>query len=110
MEMLMMRSYLYREALGGAKRHPPRGTRESFPSSQSRGNAGKVGMKKTPPFNIHLQPDTRAALERAAKGDMWSVSSLIEEILVEWLRAQGYLPGDTASSIKVEDLTAENDE
>jgi hypothetical protein len=67
-------------------------------------------MKKTPPFNIHLQPDTKAALERAAKEDMWSVSSLIEEILVEWLRAKGYLPGGAAASIKVEDLTAENDE
>jgi hypothetical protein len=35
---------------------------------------------------------------------------LIEEILVEWLRAKGYLPGDAAASIKVEDLTAEDDE
>ena len=63
-----------------------------------------------PPFDIHVQPETKAALERAAKDGVRSVSSLIEKILVEWLRAKGYLPGDLASSIKVEDLTAENDE
>jgi hypothetical protein len=67
-------------------------------------------MKKTPSFDIRVRPETKAALERAAKDGLRSVSSLIEEILVEWLRAKGYLPGDGAASIKVEDLTAENDE
>lgn len=67
-------------------------------------------MKKTPSFGIRVQPETKAALERAARDDLRSVSSLIEEILVEWLRAKGYLPGDAAASIKVEDLTAEDDE
>ena len=67
-------------------------------------------MKKTPSFDIRVQPGTKAALERAARDDLRSVSSLIEKILEEWLRAKGYLPGDAAASIKVEDLTAENDE
>jgi hypothetical protein len=63
-----------------------------------------------PPFDIRVQSETRAALERAAKDDVRPVSSLIEKVLVEWLRAKGYLPSAPANSIKVEDLTAENDE
>jgi hypothetical protein len=48
-------------------------------------------MGKTPSLGIRLQPETKAALERAAKDDFRSVSSLVEKILVEWLRAKGYL-------------------
>jgi hypothetical protein len=49
-------------------------------------------MIKTPSLGIRVQPETKVALERAAKDDLRSVSSLIEKILVEWLRAKGYLP------------------
>lgn len=49
-------------------------------------------MPKTPSLGVRVQPETKAALEAAAKDDMRSVSSLIEKILVEWLRLKGYLP------------------
>lgn len=49
-------------------------------------------MGKTPSLGIRVQPETKAALEQAAKDDMRSMSSLIEKILVEWLREKGYLP------------------
>lgn len=48
-------------------------------------------MAKTPSLGIRVQPETKAALEQAAKDDLRSVSSLVEKILVEWLRAKGYL-------------------
>jgi hypothetical protein len=47
---------------------------------------------KTLPVSVRLLPDTKAALEKAAKDDLRSTSSLMEKILVEWLRAKGYLP------------------
>lgn len=48
-------------------------------------------MGKTPSLGVRVQPQTKAALEKAAEADMRSVSSLIEKILTEWLRANGYL-------------------
>jgi hypothetical protein len=49
-------------------------------------------MGKTPSLGVRVQPETKAALEKAAKDDLRSVSSLIEKILVEWLREKRYLP------------------
>ena len=51
----------------------------------------KVGMAKTPSLGVRVQPETKAALEQAAKDDLRSVSSMVEKILVEWLKARGYL-------------------
>lgn len=48
-------------------------------------------MGKTPSLGVRLQPETKEALERAAKDDLRSVSSLVEKILVLWLREHGYL-------------------
>lgn len=48
-------------------------------------------MGKTPSLGVRLQPETKAALEKAAKADMRSVSSLVEKVLTEWLRSNGYL-------------------
>ncbi len=48
-------------------------------------------MTKTSPLGVRVQPETKAALEKAAKSDVRSVSSLIEKILVDWLKAKGYL-------------------
>lgn len=48
-------------------------------------------MTKTPSLGIRVQPETKVALEKAAKEDLRSVSSLVEKILVEWLRSKGYL-------------------
>lgn len=49
-------------------------------------------MPKTLSLGVRVQPDTKTALEKAAKDDMRSVSSLIEKVLVDWLRAKGYMP------------------
>ncbi|WP_204165295.1 hypothetical protein [Methylobacterium radiodurans] len=48
-------------------------------------------MAKTPSLGIRVQPETKVALEQAAKDDLRSVSSLVEKILVEWLRTKNYL-------------------
>lgn len=49
-------------------------------------------MTKTPSLGVRVQPETKAALERAAAEDDRTVSSLVERILKEWLREKGYLP------------------
>jgi len=49
-------------------------------------------MVKTPSLGVRVQPDTKAALEKAAKDDDRTVSSLVERIVREWLREKGYLP------------------
>jgi hypothetical protein len=36
-------------------------------------------------------PSLKSALERAASDDHRSVASMAEKILIEWLRANGYL-------------------
>jgi len=48
-------------------------------------------MVKTPSLGLRVHPETKAAIEQAAKADLRSVSSLIEKILIEWLRDRGYL-------------------
>lgn len=48
-------------------------------------------MAKTPSLGVRVQPETKEALEAAAKADVRSVSSLIEKILTDWLRDKGYL-------------------
>jgi hypothetical protein len=40
---------------------------------------------------IRMRPSVRAALERVAKADNRSLSALIETILMQWLRENGYL-------------------
>jgi hypothetical protein len=48
-------------------------------------------MIKLPSLGVRVLPETKAALEKAASDDMRTVSSLVEKVLVEWLRANGYL-------------------
>ena len=40
---------------------------------------------------VRIQPSLKAAAERAAKDDTRSLSSLIEKLLTDHLRAKGYL-------------------
>ena len=40
---------------------------------------------------IRVQPETKAALEKAAKDDMRSLAVMVEKIVTDWLRAKGYL-------------------
>ena len=48
-------------------------------------------MARLNPLGVRLEPDTKAAIEKAAADDRRSISSMIDKILVEWLRAKGYL-------------------
>lgn len=43
---------------------------------------------KTAPVSVRLPPEVKVALERAAKADTRSLSSLIEKILTDWLKAK----------------------
>ncbi|MGB8364908.1 MAG: ribbon-helix-helix protein, CopG family [Rhizomicrobium sp.] len=45
-------------------------------------------QSKTLPISLRLPPETKAALERAAKADHRSLSSLMEKILTDWLTTQ----------------------
>lgn len=62
-------------------------------------------MAKTHSLGVRLQPDVKAALERAAKQDVRSVSSLVEKIVVEWLRANGHLASGQPSDLREPDAS-----
>jgi hypothetical protein len=49
-------------------------------------------MARTNPLGVRVEPQIKEALERAAKDDDRSVSSLVERILRAWLTEAGYLP------------------
>jgi hypothetical protein len=48
-------------------------------------------MAKTAALSIRVSPEVKDAIERAAEADSRPVASMAEKILVEWLRAHGYL-------------------
>lgn len=52
---------------------------------------------KSNPISFRLNQDLKDALERAARDDTRSVSSIVEHILRLWLLEHGYL-GDPARS------------
>ena len=43
-------------------------------------------------MGLRVRPSTKRALEKAAAEDLRSVASLVEKIVVEWLREHGYEP------------------
>jgi len=47
--------------------------------------------EKLSPVSFRLPAAKKAALEKAAVDDTRSVSSMIEKILTDWLKANGYL-------------------
>lgn len=52
-------------------------------------------MQKEPKaaqFMLRMQPTVKKAAERAAASENRSLSSLMETVLIEWLRERGYLP------------------
>jgi len=51
-------------------------------------------MARTNPLGVRVEPEIKEALERAAKDDDRSVSSMTERILRRWLIEHGYLPAD----------------
>jgi hypothetical protein len=48
-------------------------------------------MAKSDPIGVRLEPEEKAALEKAAAADDRSLSALVRKILVEWLRKHGHL-------------------
>ena len=51
-------------------------------------------MAKTPSLGVRVLPEVKEALERAARDDDRTVSSMVERIISVWLRERGYLPKD----------------
>lgn len=51
----------------------------------------QAGMAKTPPLGVRLDPEVKAALERAAAADDRPLSALIAKIVAEWVRREGWL-------------------
>lgn len=49
-------------------------------------------MQKSVPISFRLPPETKDALERAAKEDTRSVSSMLEKVVSDFLKEKGYLP------------------
>jgi len=53
-------------------------------------------MAKSLSLGVRLQPEVKAALERAAKEDLRSVSGLVEKILHDWLTEHGHMQAPAA--------------
>jgi hypothetical protein len=49
---------------------------------------------RSAPIGIRVTPAVKAAAEKAAAADHRSVASLIEKLLVEYLKTKGYVPSD----------------
>jgi hypothetical protein len=54
-------------------------------------------MAQTTPLGVRISLETKDALARAASADMRSVASFVEKVLVDHLRATGFLPVPDAS-------------
>ncbi len=50
-----------------------------------------ASVPKRPPLGIRFENDEQEALERAAKADDRPTSALGRRIILEWLRAHGWL-------------------
>jgi hypothetical protein len=55
----------------------------------------QVPQGKSSPIGFRVEPELKEALERAAKADDRSVSSLVERILKQWLTEKGFLPSQS---------------
>jgi hypothetical protein len=44
-----------------------------------------------PPLSVRFIPAVRTALEKAAKDDSRPVSSLVQKIVADWLKSNGFL-------------------
>ena len=49
-------------------------------------------MNKSVPISFRLPAETKAALEKAAREDARSVSSMLEKLVSDFLKEKGYLP------------------
>jgi len=41
--------------------------------------------------SVRFEPSVKAAIDKAAKDDTRSTSSLIQKVMIEWLKERGYL-------------------
>jgi hypothetical protein len=58
-------------------------------------------MTKPPlPVSFRLPPEIKAAAEKAAADDHRSLSSLVEKVLADYLKKQGYLPDPPVAATK----------
>jgi len=48
--------------------------------------------RKTATLNLRIDPELKAAADRAADVERRSLTSLVEKLLSDWLRENGYLP------------------
>lgn len=48
-------------------------------------------MTKTAALSVRVTPQVKVAVEKAAADDHRPAASLVEKIVVEWLREHGYL-------------------
>jgi hypothetical protein len=53
----------------------------------------KTTEKRTAPIGLRILPSVKEALEKAAESDHRPVASMVEKILIEWLREKGFLAG-----------------
>lgn len=53
----------------------------------------KKGVKSLPVVatSVRFDPNVKAAIDKAAKADTRSVSSLIQKVMTDYLRANGFL-------------------
>jgi len=51
----------------------------------------KSSERRTAPLGLRLLPSVKSALEKAAAEDRRPVASYVEKLLVEHLKAKGYL-------------------
>ena len=50
--------------------------------------------RRTSPLGLRLLPSVKAALDKAAKDERRPVASYVEIVLMDHLRAKGYLPAE----------------
>jgi hypothetical protein len=53
--------------------------------------------RKTATLNLRMEPELKAAAEKAATADHRSLTSLFEMLLISYLRERGFLPGTAKS-------------
>jgi hypothetical protein len=51
----------------------------------------EMARQKTLQFNMRMRPELKEAAERAAADDQRSIASLIEKLLTDYCREQGFL-------------------
>jgi hypothetical protein len=57
----------------------------------SRMSDTKYNMSRDTQLGIRLPAEVKLALAKAAKADARSMSSMVEKVMTDWLREQGYL-------------------